>query len=453
MGIWDVFTARKARTIQSLPAPPPQAATVDADYLAALEDAVLGSSRRAAITSLAGSDASRSSYAQVCAHKVAEAGSSVAMTLEMATPSGTWTTVYESTSRAQRMLQRPNRYQPWPEFVRAALGVYQTAGRVFIFAHRDKLGDVRDLVIERPEVVTVSGSPLDGDTIYTVQRASGRVVYGSKDVIIWSYPDLFDPLGYTSPWKIAVNARTADAEAELWQRESMAVRVVPDVIVQLARGTTAAQAAPIVEGMRARKRPGGGRQSLVVDHEVAVHSLNPGAIEVDFLSSRSSFQEQISAAFGVPRPLLGILENATLANLEASEQVFWTGTVLPYLRSLAAKLSEFLTREFGVTYRVTPDESSVPALRLAAVQSSQSAATYHGMGVPFDVINDRLRLGFPAFEGSDQSLLPSGLVTAAAVADGSFGMGQGLGPLPGLSNFGLSDDDGDDDDDDGGGDV
>lgn len=436
MGIFDIFR-RKARTIQSLPLP--KVATVDANYLRDLEEAVLGDNRRAGVFSLANAAAERSSFAQVLAHRVARDGASVKMILEVATGDGGWTTVTETTSRPRRLLDRPNRKQSWAVFVRAALGIYQTCGRVYVFAHRNKLGEVSDLVLERGGNVTEEVSALDGETIYTVQRGVKKRVYKVEDTIIWSYPDLFDHREWTSPWKISVNSRTADSEAEQWQRESMAVRVVPDIIVQLDRGVTQAQAAPIVEGMRRRKKAGEGRQSLVVDHNIAVHNLNPASVEVDFVASRSSFQEQLSATFGVPRPILGILENATLANVEASELIFWNGTVLPYLKEFVSEIEEFLSREFNARYRITPDINSVPALRAAAKEAAGPAAQYHAVGVPFDVINDRLGLGFPVFEGSDTSFLNSGLVPAEMVTGGGsfgFGLGEGtLGPLPAAGIF------------------
>lgn len=428
MGLFDSFRS-KSNVIQALPAP--SYTSLPEGYVEALERAILPDEKRLAILATAGARAGRSGYALTCADKVAKSAASVPWILEVE-DNGGWSRVHESTHPAFRFLEQPNRLQTRARFIRMILLSYQTAGKIYIFAHRDRAGDLADLVYESAQSVEVK-TDRDGGRVYSVKRGDVVTVYDDRDTLIWYYPDPLDPRRHSSPWAIALDDRQADAEASTWQRESMATRVVPDLLFQVGRNITPAQAEAIQQGLKARKSPGSGRSSLLVDHDVTVHNLNgTGTAEVDFIDSRKSFQEAISAVFGVPRAVLGILENATLANLEASEIMFWNGTVLPYLSELGEELARFLSREFGQIYRVRPDTSAVTALRAYVAQSASAATAYHAIGVPVDVISDRLSLGFPRFTGSDTGFISSGSIPVEDALTGGGFTGSFSGGFGGL---------------------
>ena len=74
--------------------------------------------------------------------------------------------------------------------------------------------------------------------------------------------------------------------------------------------------------------------------------------------------EEVSRAYGVPKPLLSDLERATFSNVNAAERMFWRNTVLPELRFFEERLNRMLLPRLGYTDLVVEfDVSSIETLR------------------------------------------------------------------------------------------
>ena len=68
-------------------------------------------------------------------------------------------------------------------------------------------------------------------------------------------------------------------------------------------------------------------------------------------------------------------------------------------------------------YKVVFDISTVKALQADLKEKVEIAKEFWGMGVPFDIINEKLELGFPKFEGSNFGYLPYSLAPAGMLQD------------------------------------
>ena len=60
-----------------------------------------------------------------------------------------------------------------------------------------------------------------------------------------------------------------------------------------------------------------------------VNPLGVTARDTDYLAMLKWTVEDAGRVFGVPVPLLNILDNATLSNVEAYERIFWSRTITP----------------------------------------------------------------------------------------------------------------------------
>lgn len=139
-------------------------------------------------------------------------------------------------------------------------------------------------------------------------------------------------------------------------------------------------------------------------------SMSPA--ELDFIESRKMTREEILGVYGVPPPVAGIYENATLANLEASRTLFWKDTILPYLDDLQSAFNLSLTPEFGEGIELRYDTSNVDALRENYGDKVEQAHRLWTMGYPPNAINARLELGLDAVEGGDTGYISASLVAA-----------------------------------------
>ena len=85
---------------------------------------------------------------------------------------------------------------------------------------------------------------------------------------------------------------------------------------------------------------------------------------MDFIQGLRWSLEEVSRAYGVPKPLLSDLERATYANVNAAERIFWRNTMIPEMGFLEDQLNQQLLPRFGYPdLAVKFDISEIEALR------------------------------------------------------------------------------------------
>jgi len=167
--------------------------------------------------------------------------------------------------------------------------------------------------------------------------------------------------------------------------------------------------------------------------------------DMDFLEQRKFNREEIMAAFKVPKSELGIYEDLNFATAKTQDRVFWTKTLFPKMalfefviwHQLCAKLS-------GPETWAEFDRTAVDALKEDLKEMLEAGQKVWQMGVPFNVVNETLNLGFPKVEGGDVGYLPFNLMpvgsqglpntsSSAAVPPSQPEKADGPPPLPAAS--------------------
>jgi len=137
-------------------------------------------------------------------------------------------------------------------------------------------------------------------------------------------------------------------------------------------------------------------------------SLSP--VDMDYIKGRQFSREEICAAFGVPPPMVGIYDQATLANIETARLIFWLDTVIPLLTDIRDRWNLDLAPDFGEDIRLQYDLTRVEALTPLFRQKIDLGERAWRMGVPFKDVNARLGLGFSEFPGWDVSYVQNRFV-------------------------------------------
>jgi len=122
--------------------------------------------------------------------------------------------------------------------------------------------------------------------------------------------------------------------------------------------------------------------------------------EMDFIKSRKFNRDEILLIFGVPPQLVGVQESSTYNNFQTSRRVFWEETILPLLVRVCDTLNHSLKKELKDGERIIYDLGNVAAMQDNFGERIDISKSLWDEGVPFDVINKRLQLGFDEFEGS-----------------------------------------------------
>jgi HK97 family phage portal protein len=133
--------------------------------------------------------------------------------------------------------------------------------------------------------------------------------------------------------------------------------------------------------------------------------------DMDFLEGRKYNREEIMAVYKVPKSELGLYEQINFATAKTMDRVFWTKTLLPKMVLYETILwSQFLSKLAGPETWAEFDRTAIDALKEDLASLTDTSQKYWSMGVPFDIINETLGLGFPKIPGGDIGYLPFNLV-------------------------------------------
>lgn len=205
----------------------------------------------------------------------------------------------------------------------------------------------------------------------------------------------------------AGRAVDVDREAGSWQYNSLYNRGVSDYAIIIDPATPPDQIERIKQLHKDRNSgPENARSPLLSTRDIK--QMGQNAVEMDFVNSRGKIWAEIASAMGVPLPMIGVLEDATLANIETSRKIFWLDSIVPMLRRIKAQLNQQLAKEFGLV--LDYDLSNIESLREDYSEKLMAAEKLFRMGVPFNRINEVLELEVGEVEGGDTGYLPSGLI-------------------------------------------
>lgn len=125
-----------------------------------------------------------------------------------------------------------------------------------------------------------------------------------------------------------------DHQADRYQRAILANSGDPGGYIISKGGPPAAEIKAATENQASQQHaPTEAGKYRYIDQEVEYQPYEHGPREMDFPRMREWVRDALAAIFGVPLPIIGVLDNATLANFDQSVQIFWNN-VVGYLKSV-----------------------------------------------------------------------------------------------------------------------
>lgn len=348
-----------------------------------------------------------STWVYACVKLRAAAVSSVPWKAERRVTQDEWK--HEPQSELQKLLDRPNPDMDRALFFKYVVQHLDLSGNSFISKVRAGADNTpKELWTLMPNQIEVVAGDIRLVKEY-IYRSAGRKVIPPEDMIQFLYPDPANLYFGMSPLMSAAQAVDIDNEAERFQKASLENRGLADLHFEVPADATAEQVSRLREIFQEQQSgPKNARRALFSSAKAT--SLNVSAAELDFIESRKFVRDEICSAFGVPPPMVGNYEKATLANIETARQIFWRDTIVPLLDELETKLNLSLAPDFGPEWRIKYDISSITALQENFTEKVTNAQQLFGIGVPFNELNSKLKLGFADVVGGDIGYLPSGLL-------------------------------------------
>lgn len=311
-------------------------------------------------------------------------------------------------SPLQKLLDNPNPDQSLYELMYQASQALDLSGNAYITEIKRGTQPVA-LWLLPSEFMRIKPGRQTLVEYYEYDEDGSRTIIQPEDIIHLKMPNPNSRWFGMPVLMSAGRATDVDRESGIWQKSSLQNRGVVDVHFEVPEGTTPEQVEAMRESYAKRSAgPDNARKPMFTSGKVT--QLGQTAVEMDFTNSRKAVWTEIAAVFGVPLGTLGFTEDVNLANAESMNKQLWENTTVPQLDLLKRQLNHQLASEFGPEWRMVYDLSNVTALQENLGDKLANAERLWRMGVPFNVINQKLELGFDDIEGGDVGYIGSGLL-------------------------------------------
>jgi HK97 family phage portal protein len=329
----------------------------------------------------------------------------------------------------EHLVENPNPFISRQEMLELWVYNLDLGGNVIWVKVRGVVGEQRNVPVAlwplMPDKVTVEpdSDTWIGNYVYKpTTRRRDDVDYPPQDVLHWKYPDPGNPYWGMSPLRAASRAVQTDRAQQDWQKISMDNRGIPDGIIALAEEIDDEQYEEATRRVREQwTGVEGARLPWVIGNAVKWFDLSRTPVEMDWGASRGMNRKSICAVLGVDESIIGMKENATLANMDAAARGFWMRTNIPLLDRIESGYALNLASEFGGEHVLWYDLSNVEDLAESVHERVRSAKILHTMGTPLEEINRRHDLGLDleGVVGADIGWFSAGMVPAERAIEGN----------------------------------
>ena len=264
---------------------------------------------------------------------------------------------------AQQLLQRVNRWYTSADLWRATEIYLNLWGSAYWMLDRDAAGN-RELWPLRPDRMSIV--PDRDDYIRGfVYHGRGRMVALTPDEVVWfRYFNPLEEYAGLSPVAPARLAVDMGRDGLRFNRNFLRNSAQPDFVILANEQLTDGEVADFYSRWESRFRgPDNAHRPAIASFVRDIKTLGLSHREMDFIQGLRWSLEEVSRAFGVPRPLLSDLERATFSNVNAAERFFWRNTMVPEMTFLAGQVTRQLFPLLGYPgLEVEFDLSSIEAL-------------------------------------------------------------------------------------------
>ena len=217
----------------------------------------------------------------------------------------------------------------------------------------------------RPDLVSVIPDKNQYIRGFVYMGANGPVAYAAEEVVWLRYfnpMEEFAGLSPVAPIRMAVDM---GKDALRFNRNFLRNSAQPDFVLLTNETMTDNEVEDFYNRWEARYRgPANAHRPAIASFVRDIKTLGISHRDMDFIQGLRWSLEEVSRAYGVPKPLLSDMERATFSNINAAERIFWRNTMLPEMRFIEENLNRMLLPRLGYGDLVVQfDSSSVEALR------------------------------------------------------------------------------------------
>jgi HK97 family phage portal protein len=257
-------------------------------------------------------------------------------------------------------------------------------------------------------IMPVGGDWFEVDA-YRIYGTKGFLDVPSADIVTFAGYDPEDTRRGVSPIESLRTilseeyAATASREA-LWERGAISSGVISRPAEAPEWDTPARErfesdwAAYLLDGAKSGSAP-------VLEDGMTWQQAGYSPKDSQYVESRKLTREEVAAAYHIPPPLVGILDHATLSNIDEQHVQLYVDTLGPWTVSSEGEINTQLVPDF-YDARKNYVEYNINA-KLKGDFESQATMLQAAIGGPYMTRNEgRGRINLPAIEGGDELITP-----------------------------------------------
>lgn len=224
---------------------------------------------------------------------------------------------------------------------------------------------------------------------------------------------------------------TIDLFAQAWSKAFLKRGARPDFALVAPQGITPTEREDYEQRLMEKfSGVDNWHKPIVLEDGVTdIKSFSFAPKDIEWLEQRKFSRDEVGSVFGVPDEVMGYGRD-TYENMDAAHKWFWLLTLIPLVQYRDSSLTHFFTKVrplLGPGELVVTDLADVGALQEDLSPKIEMAKGLWGMGVPFNVIDERLGLGIGEVPGGDTAYLPFNLLPMGSVSPAGQGVGGGNG--------------------------
>ena len=208
-----------------------------------------------------------------------------------------------------------------------------------------------------------------------------------------------------------------DLFAQNWSKSFLKNNARPDFALVAPQGITPTERERYLAEFL-RKGQGNPHLPVVLEEGITdIKTFSFAPKDIEWLEQRRYSRDEVGAVFGVPDEIMGYGKD-TYENFQTALAVLWTLTLVPLVQRRDAALQKFCQRAglLRAGERVETDLSGVDALNEDLKPKVEIAGKLWTLGVPWNVIDERLGLGVGPVPGGEVGYLPTSVAAVGQAA-------------------------------------
>jgi HK97 family phage portal protein len=259
------------------------------------------------------------------------------------------------------VLNRPNTFQGYSEFIQQALGYKLITGNSYMYANPLGVGSKAKEIVELHVMPADQTIVVTGDNwaepikAYILQWAPDRNLEFSPDEIIHlKYPSYdYEQGDYygQSPLRAALSIleksnQNIDSAKSAFANQG-AAGIITDEAVEEAQGITKEQAEQLQESYTEKftgsKNKG---KVLVTVGRLRWQQIGLSPVDLNMIADHNLTRRDICSVYHLSSNLFNDVEGTTFSNMKEARKAAWTDAIIPELNSVAQELTRVFTKAY-----------------------------------------------------------------------------------------------------------